>query len=125
MELFALASTRNHWLSAKLAVIAGNVANATTPGYRAREISPFREVMENRAVTLARTNPAHLNTAGAEGPAPVSVREREGGPSTFSGNNVSLEKEMLEGAETVRAYRLNTNLVRAYHRMFLLALKEG
>ncbi len=125
MQIFSIASQRAQWLSARLGVIAGNVANATTPGYRAREITPFSAVLENRQVHMARTHPAHLNLAGQTGRARFETREAEAERMTHSGNTVSLEKEMLEGAATVRAFRLNTGIVRAYHRMFLLGLMDN
>jgi len=125
MDVFSIGSQKARWLSARLGVIAGNVANASTPGYRAKEIAPFSAVMENRQVRMARTDPAHLNMAGQAAPARFEIREEEARRITHSGNSVSLEKEMLAGAETVRAYRLEANLVRSFHRMFLLGLRDG
>ena len=125
MQIFSIASQRAQWLAARLGVIAGNVANASTPGYRAREITPFSAVLENRQAHMARTHAAHLNMAGEAQGARFEAREAAAARMSHSGNTVSLEKEMLEGAETVRAYQLNTSLVRAYHRMFLLSLKDN
>ncbi len=125
MQIFSIASQRAGWLAARLGVISGNVANASTPGYRAREITPFTAVLENRQVLMARTNPAHLNINGQAAQAGFEVREAPVAQMTHSGNSVSLEKEMLDGAATVRAYRLNTSIVRAYHRMFLMSLRNN
>ncbi len=125
MELFAVASQRAQWLSARLGVIAGNIANAGTPGYRARDVAPFSAVMENRAVKLARTSPAHLNMSGEAAPARPETREAPAGRMTYSGNSVSLDKELMKGAEVVRSYRLTTSVVRSFHRMYLLALKDN
>ena len=125
MQIFSIASQRAQWLSAKLGVIAGNVANASTPGFHAREITPFSAVLKQQQVHMARTHPAHLNIAGGTTPVRFEVREAEPALSTHSGNTVELEKEMLEGAETVRAFRLNNGIVRAWHQMCLLALKDS
>ncbi len=92
MQIFSIASQRAQWLSAKLGVIAGNVANASTPGYRAREITSFSAVLENRQVQMARTHPAHLNMAGEAERARFETREAEAERMTHSGNTVSLEK---------------------------------
>jgi flagellar basal-body rod protein FlgB len=125
MQIFSIASQRTQWLSARLSVIAGNVANASTPGYRAKEITPFAAVLEKRPVGLARTNPAHLNAQGVAAASSFEIRETPAGHMSHSGNTVSLEKEMLAGAETVRSYRLATNVERAFHRMFLMSLKDN
>ncbi|WP_038034909.1 flagellar basal body protein [Thermopetrobacter sp. TC1] len=125
MDLFALASQKNAWLSARLGVIAANVANAATPGYRAREVVPFRVVLENEGLQMARTHAAHFNLLGAEGPARPETREIVDARKSHSGNTVALEDELMKGAESVRAYRLNTSLVRTFHRMVLQALKDG
>ncbi|GEM_PF-87342 len=158
MQIFSIASQRAEWLSARLAVIASNVANATTPGYRAREIAPFADVLQQQlaqaphmaqparlaqpeqsmqatqptqavqATQVARTHPAHFDAAGGTGQpaaARFEVREARAGITTHSGNSVELEKEMLAGAETVRAFQVNTALVRSWHRMFMLALRDN
>jgi len=125
MQIFSIASQRTQWLSARLSVIAGTVANASTPGYRAKEITPFAAVLEKSQVGLARTNPAHLNAQGVAAASGIEVREAPARRLSHSGNTVSLEKEMLAGAETVRSYRLTANVERAFHRMFLMSLKDN
>ena len=39
--LFQVASQKSHWLSARQTAVAENVANASTPGYRALDALPF------------------------------------------------------------------------------------
>lgn len=51
----------------RLGVLAGNIANADTPGYLARDID-FRSVLQgvdNAAVPLARTSAGHLGLNGS------------------------------------------------------------
>jgi len=125
MQLFGIASQRAQWLNSRLGVIAGNIANASTPGYHARDVAPFSAVMENRAIAMARTSPAHLNMAGQAAPANVRTHETAAERTAYSGNAVSLEKELMKGAEVVRSYRLTTSIVRSFHRMYLLSLKDN
>ena len=125
MQIFSVASQRTQWLSARLGVIAGNVANASTPGFRAREVTPFSAVLESSGAAMARTSPVHLNASGSAGGAAIETREAPPARMTHSGNTVSLEKEMMAGAETVRAYRLTAGLVRSWHHMFLMSLRDG
>jgi len=125
MQIFSIASQRAQWLSARLGVISGNVANASTPGFHARKIAPFSAVLEHRQTRMARTDPAHFNMAGQTGPARFEVGEEELRMSSHSGNTVDIEKEMLAGAETVRQFRLTTGVVRAWQRMYLMSLKDN
>lgn len=58
IHLFDLAFRRNEWLGAKQAAIAGNIANANTPGFKAQ-----RDVVGHRTqpVRLRR----HARRAGS------------------------------------------------------------
>ncbi len=125
MTLFSIASQKNQWLSARLGVVAGNVANATTPGYRARDVEPFAAVVERRHVDMARTHPAHLNALGAARAARPETHEMATGRVSHSGNTVSLEDELMKGAEIVRSWRLNTSIVKSFHRLFLMSTRDG
>ncbi|MDN6042205.1 MAG: flagellar basal body protein, partial [Acetobacter sp.] len=61
-DLLGLAERRLTWLEKRQSVLAGNVANADTPGYVAKDVSPFQGVLQNQmAVTLAQTEPGHLS----------------------------------------------------------------
>ena len=60
--LFDLASSHARWLSLRQAAISSNVANANTPGYKAKDIEPFSKLLDAKVVSLAVTNPKHLAT---------------------------------------------------------------
>jgi|SRR5271165_3737802 len=49
------------WLSVRQTAIAGNVANANTPGYRAVDIQPFAAVLDASPIEMAATSGAHLS----------------------------------------------------------------
>jgi flagellar basal-body rod protein FlgB len=44
--LFNLIDQQKSWLSARQALVAQNVANVNTPGYKAQDVLPFARVME-------------------------------------------------------------------------------
>ena len=44
--LFQVASQKSQWLSARQTAVASNVANASTPGYRAVDVQPFSAVLD-------------------------------------------------------------------------------
>ena len=123
IHLFNVVSQHNHWLSVRQATIAGNIANANTPGYKALDVEPFEMAMEQARLAMAATNPAHMTPAAAgNAPAP-GVRKAEPWEVTHSGNSVSLEQELIKAGEVNRAYRLNTSVAKAFHRMILASAK--
>lgn len=42
---------------------------------------------------------------------------------THSGNSVSMEQELIKAGEVNRAFRLNTSVAKAFHRMMLASAK--
>ncbi len=127
IQLFDLASRQAEWLQARQEVVAGNIANANTPKYRAKDVTPFQAVLDNQNIGMAKTNPAHLsgNEFGASGN--INVEEaslnQEIGVQE-SGNTVGLEDELAKSGEIKRQYSLNTALVSSFHRMMLMAVKQ-
>jgi flagellar basal-body rod protein FlgB len=122
IHLFSLISQRNWWLSARQSAVAGNIANVNTPGFKAVDVEPFKAVLEQTSVELARTRPEHMALAG--GPAPVAeVEPEETWEVSHSGNTVSLENELIKAGEVNRSFRLNTSIAKAFHRMLLASTK--
>lgn len=121
--LFNLASRHAQWASVRQAAIAGNIANANTPGYRAVDAEPFSAVLDKTHLTLARTASSHLDVTGAGVPV-TKMNAKDGWDTSTSGNTVSLEQEMLKADDVNRAFSLNTSIVRAFHRMVLASVKS-
>lgn len=69
VSLFDLAAKQAQWLSVRQSAIAGNIANANTPGYTANDVEPFEKVLDRTAVSLQTTEPA---ISAARRPMPVS-----------------------------------------------------
>jgi flagellar basal-body rod protein FlgB len=122
VELFSLASLNARWLSVRHALVAENIANANTPKYRAKDVAPFETVMQSTALAMARTNPLHLTNAGTDDMG-VEIVSGTGWETTHSGNNVSLEAELLKAGENRRQFALDAGIVKTFHRLFLAGLK--
>jgi flagellar basal-body rod protein FlgB len=120
--VFQLASQRTQWLSTRETLIAGNVANANTPGYRAADLQPFSAVLNSTQASMATTSPLHMAPTSEELNAARTV---EGEPSdeTISGNTVRLEQEMMKLGDVNREYTMSTNIKRALHQMMMSTLK--
>lgn len=126
IQLFSLASKQAEWLSIRQEVVAGNIANANTPKFRAKDITPFDAVLESTTSTaMARTHPAHMAALGSKGDFEVKNADlnNEIGIQE-SGNSVSLAGELSKSGEIKRQYELNTNLVASFHRMMLMTVKK-
>ena len=85
---------------AQHSLTASNLANADTPGYKAKVI-PFDKVLEaavQPSEDLARTDERHLAGLGAD-PETVQVEELEAPPWALDGNSVVPERENARLAE--------------------------
>ncbi|MCC6204069.1 MAG: flagellar basal body rod protein FlgB [Hyphomicrobiales bacterium] len=122
VNLFDLASQQSRWLSVRQTAVAGNIANANTPGYGAVEVEPFESVLNNSRVALISTNPGHL--AGNVSASGFKVEQEDtGGALMPSKNTVVLENELLKSGEIRRGFELNTAIVKAFHRFALMTMK--
>ncbi|MCO4315648.1 flagellar basal body rod protein FlgB [Phyllobacterium sp. 21LDTY02-6] len=120
--LFDLASRQAEWLSVRQAAVSGNVANVNTPGFKARDVDPFREVLAQTQMTMAATDPRHLEV-NASGVAATTLRKDAVTEQNHSKNTVNLEMEMVKSGEINREFALNTSIVKAFHRMMLSSVK--
>lgn len=123
IHLFDLANQQARWLSTSQSVIAGNIANASTPGFRAQAVAPFSETLSKTSLQLASTDPSHLALDPLQAQA-AAVSDENPWETTDSGNTVSLEQELMKAGDVNRAYSLNTGLVKAFHGMLMSAAKS-
>ncbi len=119
IPLFALADRRLAWIDRRQHVLAQNVANADTPGWRAHDLKPFAALLGRPPITLAATEGTTM-TAGAGAGAPDAATAP--GEVAPDGNGVVLDKELLKVAETDTAHELTVNLVQAWVGMFRTAI---
>ncbi len=120
--LFDLASMQARHLAVRQATIAGNVANANTPDYKARDVTPFAQVLARAGYEMTQTASAHVDGAGAG--AGTRVQEaRDGWDVLETASAVTLEQELLKAGTVAREHSLNTGIVKAFDRMLKLAVK--
>ncbi len=122
IHLFDLAAKQASWLSADQSTIAGNIANANTPGYKAQAVEPFADVLDKTQLQLVATNSAHLDLDPTAQQA-TSVKDEDTWETTESGNSVSIEQEMMNAGEVTRSYSLNSGIVKSFHAMLMDAMK--
>lgn len=120
--LFQVASQKSQWLSARQTAVASNVANASTPGFRALDVQPFSAVLNSSPIAMATTSAAHI----APSSSPLnSIKEVETDPTEelLSGNTVNLEQQMINLGDVSRDYSMTASIRRAFHQLMLAALK--
>ncbi len=122
VNLFDLASRQAQWLAVRQSSIAGNIANASTPGYTATDVLPFEKVLEQTAVSLRATQPGHLGMGATDAGSTVRPQDYSGAIMP-SKNTVVVENELLKAGEVRRSFELNTAIVKAFHTMMMSTLK--
>lgn len=103
---------------ARLGLIARNVAQANTPGYKAVDLQSFETVFQADGDTAMRaTRPGHFTSAGQ---AMQPIVDRDGGAMSPNGNTVSLAHEMVKSVEArqghdmaLAVYRSAADIIRA------------
>ena len=122
MYLFSLASQHSEWLAARQAVTAANIANADTPGYKARDVAAFDSVLHHTQLGLAVTSAGHMDLTGS-GLKQADQTRGESWDTAVSGNSVTLEAELIKLGEASRQNALDQGLTKIFHRMILTSLK--
>jgi flagellar basal-body rod protein FlgB len=118
IPLFKAMAKKLAWLGARQAMLAENVANANTPGFRASDLKPvdFGKLLKgegNGILKLTATSPGHI-TMPASGPPPEAPKVSASGP-------VQLEDQMMKVSDTATDYAFTTSL---YQKQIAL-LKEA
>lgn len=116
------------YLSQRQQALASNVANADTPGYKAKDVQKpdFRKVLDASvsALAAARTHPSHL----AGNPIVPTVYPMVTRATTDelnpNGNNVSIEEEMQMVAVNAADYQLALGVDMSMDKLFNIALGQ-
>ncbi|MFZ7091092.1 FlgB family protein [Primorskyibacter sp. 2E233] len=116
LDVFRTAMAMAKHAGHKQAISAQNIANADTPGYRAKQLPEFQETLRGSLIGQRATRAGHLNGQAERS---VEVRERRDAMDP-NGNTVSLELEMLEAVDAKREhdralaiYRNSLSVIRA------------
>lgn len=121
--LFNLIDRQKSWLSTRQSLVAQNMANANTPGYKALDTLPFARVMERSGLQMAGSSPLHMFPSQSETMA-AAVRPADGWETSYSGNTVSPEQEMMKAGEIRGDFTLDTNIQRSFHSMWMSAVRS-
>ena len=97
-------------------VLASNIANADTPGFKARDFefgSAMQNAMQGRSsaggVSMALTAAGHQRGNGASGPAALQYRTET--QSAVDGNTVDMDVERSQITDNALQYQILTQLI--------------
>jgi flagellar basal-body rod protein FlgB len=121
INLFDLAEKRLLWTAQRQSVLAGNIANANTPAFQARDVESFESMLTGGgSVEPARTQPAHM--AGTLPTGLASLTADRPKVRALDGNTVALDQQLTKVAETETTQALVTTVWKKYMGMFSMAL---
>ena len=111
--------------AARAQVLASNMANAETPGYRARDLNVddvFSGLLNNQVETLAKTKPEHFSGNDDSGAAP-RIHYRVQVQPSLDGNTVNLERERSAFMQNALMYQAGLQFINGRISGLLTALR--
>ena len=140
LTLMQAAIQKMHWHEERQKVLAQNIANADTPGYKPQDIDPldFKELLESStsklslsvaaasgvaAGQLAATDPKHLGLGGSAPGKLVAKSQKNPYETSPSGNSVILEEQLLKMNQNDTDHRLTTTVYQKSLDMMKSALR--
>ncbi|MFY9288136.1 MAG: flagellar basal body rod protein FlgB [Alphaproteobacteria bacterium] len=122
--LLDLLKQKMSYLNQRQAVLAENVANSSTPGYKARDLSPFSfgDALKQANVGMHVTNSNHIIPASMAGVNAKSIKAKTY-ETMPSGNSVNVEDEMMKVSKTAVDYKEVSSIYKKISGMLKIALK--
>lgn len=122
--IFDVLAQKMSYLSQKQALLAENVANVDTPGYKQLELKPFSfgQAMKQASGTMMTTDPRHIVPASMAGTNAQSVKSKDTDVLP-SGNTVDVEQQMAEVSKTSVDYQTMTSIYHKMTSLFKIAIK--
>jgi flagellar basal-body rod protein FlgB len=107
IPLFKAMAKKLAWLSARQNVLAANVANANTPGFRASDMKPldFGKLLGGQGggqLTLVATSPGHIATPAGGG--------TQNAQKVATTGPIQLEDQMMKVSDNATDYAFTTSL---------------
>jgi flagellar basal-body rod protein FlgB len=137
IDLFRLAGDRMRYLTERQTVVAKNIANADTPGFRAQDSAPFTfdsallrtgasatNAGSAASLTLARTQPQHIALSPRGGAVQRPAKSNSYGEKP-DGNTVSLEEQMVKSTDIGNGFALATAAYAKSLSLMKIAIDSG
>ncbi|WP_380055178.1 FlgB family protein [Falsihalocynthiibacter sp. SS001] len=119
LNIMRMSQAMTSHASTRHATIAQNIANADTPGFKARDVAEFSETFRDQGSSPLRATRASHLSAGEAHYAATLIMDGTRGALSPNGNSVSLETELMRAAETrhqfdtaISIYKSSLNILR-------------
>ena len=122
-NLMQALKTRMHYHQSRQKVLAENVSNADSPGFRPSDLKPPAIGQVQGGVALARTSAGHIGPSGQRNGFDGTKAPRF--EVTPNGNAVNLEDEMLKVAQNQSDYQLAASLYSKGLGLMKIAIGKG
>ncbi|PIZ31612.1 MAG: flagellar basal body rod protein FlgB [Alphaproteobacteria bacterium CG_4_10_14_0_8_um_filter_53_9] len=121
-SLYAALATRMDYLTARQGVLAGNIANADTPGYLSQDlVAPKSNSSFAKTLSQTRTNGMHMS-AGQGSSTGIGSKVSSAAYMQHNGNAVRIDDELNKMNQTKIEYQMMTQLYSKQMAMQKLAL---
>ncbi|MFN3971533.1 MAG: FlgB family protein [Gemmobacter sp.] len=121
LKLTAMAQALAAHAGARVGLVARNMANADTPGFKAQDLTEFGQVWR-QGDDLRATRPGHLEASSGRAALVQATDLRHGAPN---GNTVSIEAEMVKAAEARQSHDMALAIYRNTSDIIRTALGRG
>jgi len=101
-------------LTLRQRVIANNVANANTPGFKKSEVAfsnQLRDAMDKNGIHLRYSHPKHITTRRSVSEIEAKVVTTENTIMNYGKNNVDVEQEMVNLAANTIMYNAVSRMI--------------
>ncbi len=126
LDVFKAISTRMRWLNERQSVIAQNVANSDTPGYKPKDLKEldFRAhvVQHLPNLEMAATEGPHIQAPPIGGRVEFNAQKTRDFETTPVGNSVVLEEQMMKSTQNQADYETMSNLYKKQVGLVKMAL---
>ena len=126
LSLFSIVKKRMAWLSQRQEVLAQNIANSDTPGYKARDLKAFKFEdlvrRENAGLSMNATAKNHLGGQRKRVRDFAEAEDRKPYETNPNGNSVVLEEQMAKMSENSISHNLVSELYKKHMSMIRMAL---
>lgn len=122
--LMDLLKQKMAYLNQRQSVLAENVANADTPGYKSRDLTAFTfgDALKQANIGMATTDARHIVPASMAGVNAKTTKSKDY-ETVPSGNSVDVESQMMEVSKTAVEYKEITSIYHKMAALFNIALK--
>jgi flagellar basal-body rod protein FlgB len=114
MPVFSALTDKMRWHQNRQGLLAENVANAETPGFRGRDLAQYDFADRNSgfsraSVTTTATQAMHFSVSSSEGSA-FGAQRMANFEITPEGNGITLEDEMMKVTTNMMDYQAATSI---------------